>query len=151
MFTNIGTVIGNGIGGAFKAVVNAIINFAENTINGFIRAINTAIGMINHIPGVNISTIRELHIPRLATGAVIPPRAEFAAILGDQRSGTNIEAPEGLIRSIVSDELNKINFQPQVVVKATGDSARIIRWVRFEIQKEDKRVGTTFATGGSRA
>lgn len=150
MFSNIGTTIGNSIGGAFKSVVNSIINFAENTINGFIRAINGAIGMINYIPGVNISTIREMRIPRLATGAVIPPRAEFAAILGDQRSGTNIEAPEGLIRSIVSDELSKIDFNPQVVVRASGSDSALIRWMKFEIEKEDNRVGTKFATGGGR-
>lgn len=150
MFSNIGTTIGNSIGGAFKSVVNSIINFAENTINGFIRAINGAIGMINYIPGVNISTIREMRIPRLATGAVIPPRAEFATILGDQRSGTNIEAPEGLIRSIVSDELSKIDFNPQVVVRASGSDSALIRWMKFEIEKEDNRVGTKFATGGGR-
>lgn len=32
-------------------------------------------------------------IPHLARGAVIPPNREFMAVLGDQRSGTNIEAP----------------------------------------------------------
>ena len=32
-------------------------------------------------------------IPRLAQGAVIPPNREFMAVLGDQKSGTNIEAP----------------------------------------------------------
>lgn len=32
-------------------------------------------------------------IPRLAQGAVIPPNREFMAVLGDQKSGTNIETP----------------------------------------------------------
>lgn len=69
-FTTIGSAIGNAIGGAFKKVVNSIINFAENTINGFIRAINRAVGMINKIPGVNISSVSTLSVPRLgyATG-----------------------------------------------------------------------------------
>lgn len=71
MFTNIGTTIGNAIGGAFKTVVNSIIKFAENTINGFIRAINGAIGLINKIPGVNIKKISTLNIPKLAKGAII--------------------------------------------------------------------------------
>lgn len=70
-FTTIGSVIGNGIAGAFKLVVNSIIRFAENSINGFIRAINGAISLINKIPGVNISTVRQLSIPRLATGGMI--------------------------------------------------------------------------------
>lgn len=50
MFTNIGTTIGDAIGGAFKNVVNAIIGFAQDKINGFIRAINGAIDVINNIP-----------------------------------------------------------------------------------------------------
>lgn len=69
-FTSIGSTIGNAIGGAFRNVVNSIINFAENTINGFIRAINRAINVINYIPGVNIGYINELYIPRLAKGGL---------------------------------------------------------------------------------
>lgn len=151
MFTSIGTTIGDSIGGAFKAVINSIIDFAQNNINGFIKSINNAIGTINHIPGVNIGYIQELSIPHLATGAVIPPRAEFAAILGDQRSGTNIEAPADLIRSIFAEELSKINFNPQVVVKASGSDSELVRWMKFEIEKESNRVGGKFATGGGRA
>jgi hypothetical protein len=47
-------------------------------------------------------------IPALATGAVIPPNSEFLAILGDQKSGRNLEAPEGLIRQIMKEELGGI-------------------------------------------
>jgi phage-related protein len=70
-FSTIGTTIGNAIGDAFKYVVNSIIRFAENSINGFIRAINGAINLINKIPGVNIKTISTLNIPKLATGGMI--------------------------------------------------------------------------------
>lgn len=47
---------------------------------------------------------RSVPLPRLASGAVIPPNREFMAVLGDQRSGNNIEAPEALIRRIVREE-----------------------------------------------
>lgn len=43
-------------------------------------------------------------VPYLASGAVIPPNAPFTAVLGDQRHGTNLEAPESLIRKIVREE-----------------------------------------------
>ena len=43
-------------------------------------------------------------IPYLAKGAVIPPKSEFLAVLGDQKNGRNIEAPEDLIRQIVREE-----------------------------------------------
>lgn len=45
-----------------------------------------------------------LRVPALARGAVIPPNREFMAVLGDQTSGNNIEAPESLIRQIVREE-----------------------------------------------
>ena len=41
-------------------------------------------------------------LPQLAKGAVIPPNAPFAAILGDQRHGTNIEAPLSTIQEAVA-------------------------------------------------
>lgn len=67
----IGTIaeIGTSI---LKGAVNSVLGFAENTINGFIRLINGAIGAINKIPGVNIGKIGELHIPRLAEGGIVP-------------------------------------------------------------------------------
>ena len=70
-FTTIGSSIGDAIGGAFKKVVNSIIKFAENTINGFIKAINAAISLINNIPGVNIKKLTLLSIPKLAKGGIV--------------------------------------------------------------------------------
>lgn len=43
-------------------------------------------------------------VPYLAKGAVIPPRSEFLAVLGDQKQGNNIETPEALLRKIVREE-----------------------------------------------
>lgn len=54
--------------------------------------------------GSIISGIGNIKIPKLATGAVIPPNAPFMAVLGDQRRGTNIETPEDLLRKVVREE-----------------------------------------------
>ena len=43
--------------------------------------------------GFNINKLSKVELPRLAQGAVIPPNREFMAVLGDQKSGTNIETP----------------------------------------------------------
>ena len=51
-----------------------------------------------------MSTLARAPIPYLATGAVIPPNREFMAVLGDQKHGNNIEAPESLLRKIVREE-----------------------------------------------
>jgi len=78
-FTSIGTSIGTAVGGAFKGTVNAVINFASNSINGFIRGINSAIGVINKIPGVSIGNVHEISIPRLARGGVVDSAQTFIA------------------------------------------------------------------------
>jgi hypothetical protein len=41
----------------------------------------------------NSYSISNYSIPKLAKGTVIPPNKEFLAVLGDQKKGTNIEAP----------------------------------------------------------
>lgn len=91
-----------------KGIVNGILIIVESFINNIIRGLNWLITKINSIslkvpdwvPGVggkgwspHIGQMSSITLPRLATGAVIPPNKEFLAVLGDQKSGTNIETP----------------------------------------------------------
>lgn len=130
---------------AIKAPINAIIGFINGMIEGIVGAINSLIRLLNNfhvdIPanpftdavsiGFNFQELSVPKIPALATGAVIPPNKEFLAVLGDQKHGTNIEAPESLIRSIIRDELQGI--QPQQAGSATYNfSAQINRRVLFD-------------------
>lgn len=71
IFSNVGTAIASGIRGAVSGAVNAVLSTAANIINGFISSINFAIRIINRIPGVHISRIRELNIPAMAQGGVV--------------------------------------------------------------------------------
>lgn len=81
IFSGVGTTIGNAISGAFKSVVNTAISWIADMINGVIRAINGAIGIINRIPRVKIQTIGEISLPRLAKGGIIT--APTVAQLGE--------------------------------------------------------------------
>jgi hypothetical protein len=67
------------ISGLFKTVINGILSSIENKINSFIRLINGAIDIINAIPGVNITTISEINIPRLADGGFVNEGQLFIA------------------------------------------------------------------------
>lgn len=103
----------NPIVNLFKGMYNSIVGIMEGIINGFIgiinsfiKGINNAIDAINAIPGVKlplISTMNQVSIPKLANGAVIPPNAPFMAMLGDQKHGTNIEAPLDTIKQAVRE------------------------------------------------
>ena len=108
----------SGLADIAKTPINAIIggfNSVLGVVNGLISKLNNLkfrITVPNWIPGIggswwgfngfSIPTIGT--IPMLASGAVIPPRSEFLAVLGDQKNGRNLEAPEDLLRQIVREE-----------------------------------------------
>lgn len=71
IFTNIGGAVSDAVSGAFRKAINGVLRFAANTINGFIRAINGAIGLINKIPGVDIGRINYMDVPQLAKGGIL--------------------------------------------------------------------------------
>ena len=138
MFTSIGTTIGNGIGNAFKAVVNSIISFAENTINGFIRSINWAIDTINNIPGVNISRISELNIPRLKVGMANVPYDDYLALLhkGERvlTAKENREYTNGKEESVSSNNIDN-SFNLTINSPKETSPAENARLLRREIQR----------------
>lgn len=91
-----------------KRIVNGVLQAVESFINGILGGLNWLIDMINKIGfdvpdwvpliggkkfGFNLSHVADVQLPRLAEGAVIPANREFLAVLGDQKSGTNIETP----------------------------------------------------------
>lgn len=104
--------------GVFKAPFNVIIGVINGVMDGIAGAVNLVIRGINSlsftvpgwVPGVggksigfDIPELVAPNIPYLATGAVIPPNAPFMAVLGDQRNGTNIEAPLDTIKQAVAE------------------------------------------------
>jgi hypothetical protein len=71
LFREIGIKVGDVISGAFKGVVNGVLWAVENILNTPIRTINSLIRTINKIPGINIGTLGEFRLPRLAKGGII--------------------------------------------------------------------------------
>lgn len=96
-----------GIKDIFSGIINSLTSVIEFFINSAIDLINGLIGGVNEITGAvgipNIPSIPRVNIPKLATGAVIPPNAPFMAMLGDQKHGTNIEAPLDTIKQAVRE------------------------------------------------
>lgn len=101
-----------------KIPINNIIGMINGLVGGVVSGINMIIRALNGlnftvpdwIPGIggksvgfSITEISAQKIPYLATGAVIPPNAPFMAMLGDQRHGTNIEAPLDTIKQAVRE------------------------------------------------
>lgn len=137
----VGTRIGNNLLSGISSGIRGI----TDTLNDVIRKVNTTVGNINNTIGniergftfsynvqlpnggrrwgnYSLNLPRVNTVPYLATGAVIPPRSEFLAVLGDQKNGRNLEAPESLIRQIVREETGgkQGNNTYNVSVSASG-------------------------------
>ena len=141
--------IWDGVVGILKGAVNLIIDLINSLtglvakgINGITSGINKVTGLVG-IPAIPKLTIPK--IPKLATGAVIPPNAEFMAILGDQKEGKNLEAPEDLIRQIVREETEALSNRP-IYVRAEV-SGRTLMNIIAEQEKDINRANG-YTTGG---
>lgn len=104
----------NGLLRATQIMQNGVAN-ALNKMNISVPSWVTSLTGVSSI-GFHISKWSAPHIPYLAQGAVIPPNKEFMAVLGDQKSGNNIEAPESLIRKIVREETGNSSRKIEVPV-----------------------------------
>lgn len=70
-FKGMGEKIGKAMAGAVKGAMNKVISKIESTINKGIRFINKAIKLANNLPGVTVSTMKEIKLGRLAQGGVL--------------------------------------------------------------------------------
>lgn len=139
-----GGFLGSIVKGA-KGVINGLIGMFEGMVNGVIRAVNAMVNALNKISfnvpdwvpaiggkrfGFNIKTLNTVKIPRLAQGAVIPPNKEFLAMLGDQKHGTNIEAPLDTIKQALAEVLAEVGggSREPIVLQVNGRTLAQVVW-----------------------
>lgn len=140
-----------GVKEIFRGIWNRIVAILEGAINLIIGGINWMIRQLNKIQikapdwlgggtiGFNIPAISTVSIPRLAQGAVIPPNREFLAVLGDQKNGTNVEAPLETIKQAVAEVLSQNGSGEEITIKFTGDLATLARVLTPEITRQQRR------------
>ncbi len=144
----------NGMWEVIKGVINTIIGGINGMIAGIEGGLNAVIGALNtlhwEIPdwvpglggygfGFDIPKANFGRIPELASGAVIKPNSPFLAVLGDQRQGTNIEAPLVTIQQALIDALKS----PQAAGASGGPSV-------INLYIGNEKFGTAVANANSR-
>lgn len=145
--------------------LNNILASVESFVNGIIDGINTAIDCLNSFRitppdwlnsaisamggtayvgdfSFNLGRLNHVQLPRLAQGAVIPPNRQFLAMLGDQKSGTNIEAPlETMVtafKQALAEDGGAGNRGP-IVLQLDGRTVAQVVW--DETDKKYKQTG----------
>lgn len=152
----------NGVLDILKGVWNLIVGTVEGAINFIIDGINLLISALNKIHfeapdwvplvggksfGINITPVSRVSLPRLASGAVIPPNREFMAVLGDQKSGTNIETPLSTMVQAFKQAINETGGMGgrQITVVMQLDHRELGRAVYNLNNEETQRVGVKLA------
>lgn len=90
-----------------------------------VAAATAAMERLNSLTALSVP-----HIPKLATGTIIPPNNPYLAVVGDQRSGTNVEAP-----------LETIVEAMQIALREQGTGYRNMEVV---MELDGRELGRTF-------
>lgn len=138
--------IKDGILKGLKAVINALIKGINTVIKVPFDGLNFALRKLKGIkilgksPFSFIEEIKVPQIPKLATGAVIPPNKEFLAMLGDQKSGTNIEAPlDTIVQAFKQAVGDTSSQQGNIIIQIDG--REVFRAVRNQANDFYNRTG----------
>lgn len=134
----------NGLLAGFETTVNEIVS----KINAMIASINTVLKMIG-LPEITyrVPSVTLPRIPELAQGAVIPPNREFLAVLGDQKSGTNIETPlETMLEAFRTALRENGGGHGQQTIILTIDKRELGRVIVDAGSEEERRIGLRLVT-----
>ena len=147
-----------GVRSVFEGIWDALVGIVKTPVNAIIGLINGVIDGINSISidipdwvplfggshiGFSIPTI-----PLLAQGAVIPPNAPFMAVLGDQRNGTNIEAPLDTIKQAMREVMGEGGGDGTYIIRLYLSGRQIYEEVLKQNQLNSMATGMNAMAGG---
>lgn len=148
--------IWRGIYNVARSYINFILSGIQSMVNGIIGGFNSMIRALNHlhfsipdwVPGLggrslgfNLSTISRVSLPRLATGAVLPANQPFLSVVGDQKHGTNIEAPLDTIKQALKETLQGMNMSDNSPIVIEIDGKEVFRAIRNQDRQFIKQTG----------
>lgn len=112
-----------GLGNIFRSVFNLVLGLFESLVNVAISGLNTLIRGLNNLLALGdkatqifgftipkINTVGKISLPRipaLATGTVVPPNREFLAMLGDNKTETEVVSPLSTMKQAMLEALQE--------------------------------------------
>ena len=100
--------------------------------------------------GININTVKEVKLPRLADGAVFKGNDPYMAIVNDQKHGVNVESPLATIVEAMETALRTSDYSgsstTDVNISFGGTLSALARVLNPYIEAETRRVGSRAST-----
>lgn len=149
-----------GVKNIFKGVLNGNIALFETMVNAIISGLNLVISGIQkftafQLPewmggysfeGINIPRIPRASIPRLATGSVVPPNREFMAILGDNKTETEVVSPLSTMKQAFMEAMQESggfgggNYKFEIYINGRKMAVEMVKEVNRMTQESGKPV-----------
>ena len=109
VWKGLSAVCKNAVNGVI-GILNVLLTALTSALNGIFKLLNKiSVEVPSWVPGLggksvgfSIKEVKAPQIPYLAKGAVLPANQPFLAMVGDQKHGTNIEAPLSTIQEAVA-------------------------------------------------
>lgn len=165
IFKTVWTAVVTFVTDLFKAVINGVLTVVENKINNFIKLLNGAITLINQIPGVNITKVELLSIPRLAEGGfpeqgqMFIAREAGAEMVGNIGRKTAVANNDQIVSGIAggvaeaNEEQNALIREQNSLLRALleKDSGVYLDGKRLtnSVEKYQRERGRVLITGGA--
>lgn len=154
--------IGSAVIGAIELATQAITALGDALayVIGLLGKVGSGIGsgissLIGAFSGTSTfalnASMPSLNVPALANGAVISPNNQFLALLGDQKSGVNVETP----LSTMIDAFNKAldarggTGNNNTPINLYIDGTKFARITNAYNSSETRRRGVNLVTGGA--
>lgn len=116
-----GVKIGEAVGGAIKGAINGVLSMVEGVLNTPINAINGLLDVINKVPGVDIKHLDTLHLPRLASGGIVPSQNGGHVIMAGEAGEDEWVVPESKMADMVEQLTSRTNgFGSNVTINVSG-------------------------------
>lgn len=129
-------------------IINVLIGAVEGVINLIIDGLNLlSFEIPSWVPGIggskfgfDLDKVNWGRIPYLASGAVLPANNPFLAVVGDQRRGTNIEAPlDTIVQAFKAVASEMGGSDGDIIVQIDGEE--VFKAVRKQNEKFKNQTG----------
>lgn len=139
------------LGDMLSFVINLISKIGSGIGSGISSLVGALGGGLSAFSLDSPTAAYALDIPALANGAVISPNSEFLALLGDQKSGVNVETPLSTMIDAFNAALDARggtgnSSQP---IELYIDGAKFARITGPYNSGETRRRGVSLVTGGA--
>ena len=140
----------------FQSISDGLKQKVKDGVNAAIELFNSFIDWINQkmniswkglsllgtevIPAGSFQLLTIPKIPLLAQGAVIPPNREFMAVLGDQKSGVNVETPLSTMIEAFKAAMNEGGYGDMKII-ITMDGVKVAEQVVKHINRSARSGG----------